>query len=85
MENQTKKVKPTATRAEVEAWLAHVQRHTIYWGVGMFFVSLLVFGWGVALMAGVMYYLTQKDSVKKELEKIQSEYDIEGEDPYSIE
>ena len=85
MENQTKKVRPTATRAEVEARLQHVRDHTIKWGVGMFFVSLVVFGWVVALMAGVMYYLTQKDSVKKELEKIQSEYDIEGEDPYSIE
>lgn len=73
MENQTR---PTATRAEVEAWLAHVQRHTIYWGCGMFFVALVVFGWFFAIMVGVIYYLTQKDSVQKELEKIQSKYDI---------
>lgn len=73
MENKTK---PTATRAEVEARLQFVQKHTIYWGCGMFFVALVVFGWFVAILAGVIYYLTQKDSVKKELADIQSRYDI---------
>lgn len=73
MENKTK---PTATRAEVEARLQFVQKNTIYWGCGMFFVALVVFGWFVAILAGVIYYLTQKDSVQKELEEIQSKYDI---------